>query len=213
MFQKEKMIVIVTCYKDSIKKHKKRLKKFGLDWIGEGQFGGSVAEYVCNKIQTYCSENGLSFQIENNLTKRSKDYRKKYFESHKTFLNKFYFCAYCGKMCKKENVTIDHIVPIAATTAGKGSGMTMKSSFKMQKRLKKRGIYDINSDKNLTVACWTCNRKKSGKSGWLYIQRGRFGKWLVEKPNIFFFVWLIRMGLYISIFVGMCYYVSKLLSK
>ena len=44
---------------------------------------------------------------------RSSNYRMVFFEENKpAFRNKYYQCAYCGRLLTKDTVTIDHLLPI-----------------------------------------------------------------------------------------------------
>ena len=96
---------------------------------------------------------------------RSTDYRKRYFRKHKGFTG-IYCCPYCGKLLTEDTATVDHIIPVNAA----------KKSFLL--RLLLRNTDDgINNMRNLTVACWKCNSKKSSKCG-VWILRGKLGKFI-----------------------------------
>lgn len=70
------------------------------------------------------------------------NYRTEYFEHHKGLLDTF-MCAYCGKLIKKDLVTVDHVVP--------------KSKFWANI------IWDANKKSNLACACQSCNSSKGAK--------------------------------------------------
>ena len=101
------------------------------------------------------------------------DYRKTFFSNNPPVIHNNYFCAYCGKLVNKENITVDHLYPIGA----------VKKDPKLQKKLKRKGIKDINDKKNLVPACRTCNKKKSANLG-IWIIKGKIGKHQ--------FLWIIR---------------------
>lgn len=68
------------------------------------------------------------------------NYREEYFRHHKGLFG-FYLCSYCGKIMKKDKVTVDHVIP--------------KSKFLANK------VWDANTKFNLVAACHHCNCSKS----------------------------------------------------
>lgn len=76
-----------------------------------------------------------------------------------------YRCAYCGKLLNKNEVTVDHIFPVAK----------MVSNEKVRNKAAKYGITETNDLNNLAASCAKCNEKKSDKMG-LWIYRGLFGR-------------------------------------
>lgn len=182
MLNREKQVVIVDCDKKERLKYRRFLKKYRVYWVGANQFCGCVTDYALKRIEEYCKSNKLHYYIENKY-KRSTDYRRKYFRQKKPFLGKLYFCAYCGNMYTKKNITVDHIISIESA-----------KSRKIQRKLERKNI-DINSLSNLTTACARCNRKKSDKQGMWFV-RGKIGQWLTKFPVIFFSLWLVKMGFY-----------------
>ena len=77
--------------------------------------------------------------MSNTSERRSKyDYRAEYLKHNKGFFfGHIYFCAICGKPITRENMEVDHIVP-----------------------LNKQGV---NHVVNCVATCRECNRKKSDK--------------------------------------------------
>ena len=83
-----------------------------------------------------CQKGG--FMSSTDERRRKYDYRAEYLKHNKGFLfGHLYFCAMCGKPITKENMEVDHIVP-----------------------LNKQGI---NHVVNCIATCRECNRRKSDK--------------------------------------------------
>ena len=169
------------------RKQKRRLKRFGLAWDGYEFHGLFDSEKKIVNIKYYCQQHRLNFKISNAMGNRSTNYRSVFFSHNEPkMFGKYYICSYCGKLLSQKNTTVDHLYPI-----GKSS-----KSIKYQKKLKKKGIYNINSVNNLVAACARCNKRKSDNAGF-WIFKGRIGqyKWL----------WFIRWILKFLIFVGILY--------
>ena len=160
--------VSVSSKKTISDKNLRKLKKYGLQWDGFA-FTGVVDGRKLKKIQYLCQANNYHFKIKNSLGERRPDYRKRFFVEVPPYFGDYYICAYCGKWLKKERVTVDHLYPI-----GKVS-----ESIRLQKKLLKKGIKNVNDIRNLVPACEPCNLKK-GKQVGNWIRRGKYGrnKWL-----------------------------------
>ena len=144
-------------------------------WIKDGV----KSESFLQDIKRFCKKRSLDYQIIDNNFERNSSYRKDFFEHHKNFKN-YYFCAYCGKIYKKNQITVDHIISISAA----------KKHKYLRKILKFFGVENINDIKNLTPACSKCNSKKSSDlKGWVI--KGFLGKY--EK------LWIPRIALEISL--------------
>ncbi len=78
----------------------------------------------------------------------------------------YYRCSYCGKKIDQNHMTVDHIFPV----------QKMMDSEKVRKQARMLGIFETNSLKNLTTACYECNKAKGAKTGF-WIIRGLFGKY------------------------------------
>lgn len=116
------------------------------------------------KIKSYCTSKGVRYNISNNNYERGSSYRRTFFNTYEP-INNHYFCAYCGKYIPKEEITVDHIIPVAYA----------KNNIAKQKILTKLGIKNINDAKNLTPSCRSCNSRKGTKTvGWVY--RGKLGR-------------------------------------
>lgn len=107
---------------------------------------------------------------------RSSDYRREYLKKHKGFFG-IYTCAYCGKLCTRSTLQVDHIYPVNGV---KGIGLkgtsgklfvTLVSLLHGPKALKE----GVNADWNKTAACPRCNGNKTDAMG-LWVLRGYIGK-------------------------------------
>lgn len=145
------------------------------------------------QIRRYCNKRNLRFNLININYERGSAYRRTFFNTNKGVHN-HYFCAYCGRYIPKDEITVDHIIPI----------YSVKYSSWKQKILKLCGINNINCEKNLTPSCFNCNRKKGTKGG-LWILRGLTGK------NQYF--WYLRHAVMFALLnVGFFYFYSKILT-
>lgn len=126
--------------------------------------------------------------ISDNYT-RSYNYRESFFKSAEP--TKKYRCVYCGKKFPKEKITIDHIYPIAKANTRRG-----------KKYLKKKGIYNINDEKNLAPSCKHCNSSKGQKAG-IWILKAHLGQhecyWKIRKLIFLIICIVCGIGTYISI--------------
>lgn len=145
-------------------KNKKELKKYHLIFDGL-RWEGYVSKTNYNKLVKFCKKNNYKLRLNNNFTNRSTDYRRNFFKNNPPLIKNKYFCAYCGTLINKNEVTIDHLYPVNST----------KKSLDLQKRLKRKGFDDINDVKNLVPACYSCNSAKSDKMG-AWIIRGQIGR-------------------------------------
>lgn len=145
------------------------------------------------QIKKYCNKRNLHFNLINSNYERGSAYRRTFFSANSGIHN-HYFCAYCGRYIPKNKITVDHIIPI----------YSVKYSTVKQKILKLFGIDNINCEKNLTPACFHCNRQKGTKGG-VWIIRGFVGK------NQYF--WFIRHGVMFALLnVGIYYVYSNVLT-
>lgn len=110
---------------------------------------------------------GLSISFIDTNTIRSNDYRLNFFNYYDgIFHKKIYACAYCGHIHKKDNITIDHIVPVHKAQN------SMLCRFYLRHVV---GTSNVNDVHNLAPACSKCNSSKGSKTG-LWIVRGSTGK-------------------------------------
>ena len=194
--------VSVFSTKELSNRNRRKLASFGLIWDGV-EYSGIVREKTLHRIKKYCSIHKYRFRIENNLGRRGSDYRRRYFIMNKPVFRDKYICVYCGKLLKKDDVTIDHLYPI-----GKAS-----KSISYQKKLNRRGLKNINDGKNLVSACYKCNALKGTDTG-IWILKGKIGLiyplWIVR----YFFRLVIIVSAFVMLWWLWRYYdVSSLIGR
>lgn len=116
---------------------------------------------------------------------RSDDYRQQYLRWHPGIFKKYYICAYCGKIMRREKMQVDHVIPVDAT-----------KTFGLARLFLPDGV---NSYKNLVSACPSCNATKSSKRG-VWVVRGFLGRYLwpvvwillIAFLSCFFFVFFFK---------------------
>ena len=147
-------------------------------------YKGYLTQRRYKQLLRYCNKNNIRCTVENNFSQRSADYRKNFFINNPPpILNRYYFCSYCGRLVNKNKITVDHLYPINA----------VKHDIRLQKKLKRKGMEDINDIKNLLPACKGCNSKKSDRMG-LWLLKGKIGRY----QNL----WYVRHILKIAIVTG-----------
>lgn len=195
--------VLIECSKKQKRKHKRRLRRFRMYYAyrnnGCYYFLGRIDERHFNDLKEYCQYNHLKYRIDNEYGERSTTYRKAFFETYHPIFGNYYFCSYCGKLCSRETITVDHLYPIS----------TVSHDIKLQKKLKRKGITNINDVKNLVPACEACNKQKGRQTG-SWIRKGEIGRHQI--------LWIFRHLLRISaliilvIMIFMIYHHIKLIS-
>lgn len=169
----------VTLYKKVPRRVFNKIKNNGVTWDAEDRcFRGRIDENKIDSLLKYCRGHHAKLEIENSFGKRSTDYRQVYFDrygkgfKYSRFMSwvrgcsTYYYCAYCHRKVSYRKVTVDHIYPVAKVS----------SSLKLQKKLKMMGYKSVNDCRNLTPACFKCNRRKSAKLNWWYVINGRLGQ-------------------------------------
>ncbi len=142
-------------------KYKEKLKKLGLTFDDKSKSWKKESEQYTpafeKKCMRFCRLRGLKFTLKDISQRRSRTYRQDFLSADKgAFGNgKYYFCSYCGKLLKKEDMVVDHIIPVQKAVENKST----------RKLLEKYGIKDVNEIKNLAASCRICNSKKSNKVG------------------------------------------------
>lgn len=126
----------------------------------------------------YCLRNGFLIKsYEPALFERGNDYRINFFRNNPAIYKDYYRCVYCGRLIRKENIEIDHMIPIK-----KG-----KESRLWQFLIKKSNLISINDIRNLVPACRRCNKRKGSKTGhWILI--GLLGRLKFFWPAIHLFM-------------------------
>lgn len=157
--------VVVDCRSRGILRYHFRLRRFGLDRGEEKKYRGLVTERRLERLKEYCRQKHLKFYIDNRYGTRGSSYRARFLRYHDPVLGLFYFCAYCGRPVSKKQVTVDHLYPVAKVSRDPA----------LQRKLRRQGIDDLNSEKNLVPACYRCNQKKAAQMG-AWIRRGKLGR-------------------------------------
>ena len=172
--------VVVDCRSQGILRYHFRLRRFGLD-RGEGKkYRGLVTERKLERLKAYCREKHLKFYMDNRYGTRGSSYRARFLRNNDPVLGMFYFCAYCGRPVSKKYVTVDHLYPVAKVSRDPA----------LQKKLRRQGIDDLNSEKNLVPACYRCNQAKAAQMG-PWIRKGKIGRHA--------WVWILRWVLRITL--------------
>ena len=187
--------VVVDCRSRGILRYHFRLRRFGLD-RGEGKkYRGLVTERKLERLKAYCREKHLKFYIDNRYGTRGSSYRARFLRNNDPVLGMFYFCAYCGRPVSKKYVTVDHLYPVAKVSRDPA----------LQKKLRRQGIDDLNSEKNLVPACYRCNQKKAAQMG-AWIRKGKIGRdawvWVLR--------WMLRIAVLVTIVLAIAYLYSTL---
>lgn len=162
-------------------KIKKKLNKFGFHPAGE-EFFAVLNDHKFNQFAGFAKRNKIRYYVVSSFSSRSGNYRKQFFMKIRPFVSDIYFCAYCGKILHKKDVTVDHLYPV---------GKVRKSPW-LQRKLRRQGILSVNDVKNLVPACEKCNQHKAAKTG-LWVIRGKLGR----HP----YLWIFRHGLRIGILI------------
>lgn len=149
----------------------RKTEKYSGKWVGKAD------EDKANAIKEYCIKNKLRVNITDLAYTRAHNYREVYFENNKGIFGdgRYYHCVYCGKILKKDKVTVDHFFPINKVKNSPYSSINIRL-------LKKFGIEDINDKRNLVCACKSCNSSKGSKGG-IWLVRGYLGR--------FFILWVL----------------------
>ena len=116
------------------------------------------------RLKRYCRRRLLLLRVSDDRMERSSTYRTEFFRSHKGLWGR-YFCAYCGRPMKREQLVVDHIIPVYL--AG--------HSRRYEKLLTMQGMNTVNHPRNLTASCPRCNLRKSC-SGGSWVLRGYLGR-------------------------------------
>lgn len=153
-------------------------KSYGKSYWEKKIINDGNEDLYLNSKENEFKKVGLKILILSPENRRSNNYRKLFFENNKGFIGKYYFCSYCGKVCRSSSITIDHIFPINKTS----------KSMVYKYFLKKLKINDINDIRNLAPACKSCNSRKASKTG-LWLIRGFIGKYSAT----WFVIWLITI--------------------
>lgn len=158
--------------------------------VNKGKYGNyytfKITDEELKQIVKKIKKLHCKYIIYEECWNRNASYRNKFFKHY----SPPYICRYCGKYLKKEYAVVDHVVPVAKT----------KYSKRARNLLQKRGIYNVNDERNLVPSCRKCNNKKSDKMGMWYL-RGKYGnhKWFKIAYRIYkiFFLIILSYLLYV----------------
>ena len=162
----------------SEKSVQRRLTRLGLTDDGI-DYSGQVTKRNFRKLKRYSEKNGLTLRLTNALGRRRADYRRRFFSGHKPDIGNRYICVYCGKWMKREKVTVDHLYPVGCASR----------DVRLQKKLERQGIRNINDQRNLVASCKSCNARKANQMG-LWILRGKLGR----HPGFWFLLYMAGMA-------------------
>lgn len=168
--------------------HRQELHQLGYTFDGKTKEWKMIAaDGDIEKAQAYCKSRSFHLFIDLPQYRRNSIYRKTFFDSHPGLFGRdFYFCSYCGKLLKKDKVTVDHVFAVKAV---------QQSRF-LKWLLKTLGMGTVNDRKNLVPACSRCNERKGAKGG-LWILRGFIGR----HPVFWFAYWTIVFAVLIALIV------------
>lgn len=136
--------------------------------------------YICNYIKKPKKEirklqkADISYSCYKVEYERANNYRQVFFARTEGP----YRCRYCNKKLTKQNLYVDHIIPV-------NKSQTTRSA-KILLHLKR--CNSVNDIKNLAPACKYCNLRKSNKMG-IWVVRG----WLGKYKLYWAFLWMIKI--------------------
>ena len=144
-------------------------------------------EYYVQYYRKFAKNLNLVFISYDDSRVRAKNYREVFFENNSPIIGQYYVCAYCFKLLKKQDVSVDHIISVNKSQKNKLANWLMN----------RMDIKNVNDEKNLCCSCKECNSAKGKKAG-LWVIRGFLGKkkgfiWTVYIGSIAVIIFLIGM--------------------
>lgn len=118
-----------------------------------------------NAIKHAAQQNHLRYEMFYSRYSRSSGCRNTYFSSRTPDIGNRYFCIYCGRLLKKKNVNVDHILPVRKA----------ETSRWVQSYMERKHWAGVNDARNLGASCRRCNSRKGAKTG-IWTLRGMIGK-------------------------------------
>ncbi len=115
-----------------------------------------VGNHGAKKNIRYAKDRGLRYELLDKNVKRNTSYKAKWVRENPPFLG-MYLCAYCGRIVRAKNITVDHIVSVGRASTSLRYARSGK---------------DVNAIENLCGACSNCNSIKDAKGG-LWVLRGK----------------------------------------
>lgn len=177
---------------------KDELKQEQFSFTKTGKYTGVWSKTVtedgeAKQYKKHFASKGLRVIYFSEKEERSSQYRELYFRTHPPKIFNYYICSYCSKLLKEEDADVDHIIPI---------DKVKKHEF-LRKVIKLLKWSSINDERNLTIACSRCNRKKSTKAGF-WIVRGFLG----QKTMYWFLYYTLKISVFV-LMIAAFYYIIK----
>lgn len=186
------MLVKICDGRRSTYQYRKELRNHGFRYSSEPtpHWIADISDGELPQLEAWCFARRLA--LVSRVSERSSEYRKTFFEKNTgNAAEEKYFCAYCGRILKKDRVTVDHIISVKkAQTSRTYLGL-----------LRKLGFETVNDVRNLVPSCRRCNSRKGPKGG-LWILKGFLGKYRA--------FWIIVWLFYLVIFSYLLYFVVTL---
>lgn len=181
---------------------RKELKDFNCLFKKTGKYTGywyidTEDQFLANRLQAFCLKNNLTFIPVESSYSRNSHYRNDFFLNNPPLIKNgkaYYRCVYCGRLFPKNQITVDHLFPVAK----------VKSSYNRnlyRKLLKKFEITNINDEKNLVPACLKCNKRKSKKTG-IWLLRGIIGKYEIFWKILYYAILFLVLVGFLFIFLN-----------
>lgn len=171
----------------------KTLKKHGFE-KKENKYGEyyyiEVSSMDSWMMKRLLNRKGYKYRSFDKRYDRGTNYRGDFLKDN--HYKKRYRCAYCGKRIKKENMEVDHLIPVSKA----------KTHSSVRLWLQLCGISNVNDTRNLVAACRPCNRRKSDQMG-VWVIKGSIGR--------FEAFWIIRNIILTILLFAILYFVSKYL--
>lgn len=170
-------------------KYRKHLRSLGFSYNGRSWQIKTRNLNELKKIKHFCFFHKLKYeQIDAKYTRNS-SYRNEYFSHYQPHLFNRYFCTYCGRLLKRRDAVVDHIIPVKKAT----------SSIICRKFIDFMQWSGVNDYHNLCSSCFSCNQRKGAKTG-LWVIRGYIGKLRIFQ----ILRWILRTIIMLLLFRFLC---------
>lgn len=178
------------CFDIFVKKPRRFMKRYNFRMVtatgNSCYYTAKVDKEDKRKLERKLAFRGLKYRCYEECWSRSSDYRRKYLKNNPGP----YYCRYCNRKLKTENMVVDHIIPVA---------MVKENRRHARFLLKLRHIEDVNDERNLATSCKKCNDAKRDKMG-IWLIKAWIGNhqlyWSIRPFVIFSFWILILLILY-----------------
>lgn len=165
MKKEKQYVVVVSDGKRRSSKYKELLEKMGFSQTGRHTWEKTTNRENSETCRDYFTKKGLSVRLIEKKYTRSSDYRQIFFSHYPPYKDNKYFCIYCGKLVPKNEITVDHIIPVHDA----------RNNKRLQKWMDKKGWDGVNDYRNLGACCRKCNLEK-GKKTRTWLVRAYWGK-------------------------------------